>query len=234
VNRILVIPDGLLENELQGSLLDRRSLFVRTATSGHEALREVAEWQPNLIILSSSLPGNIGAVEFCSTLKQDPLFQTTKLLMVTDYISECLEHLANAPADAHLVSPVSQPQLSETIAALLSIRERKSPRVPLEVLARLEGLARKSSGEKSYAVANTINVSETGLRLETKERLEIGQIGVVTLSLPGSGERLSLPCTVRIVLDEVLLHYAVEFQGLDDASRNALREYVQQQTAAAS
>ena len=65
--------------------------------------------------------------------------------------------------------------------------------------------------------------------LEAKVILAIGSRGQLYFYLPGSSERVVVNAVVRTVMDEVRLHYAVEFLDLADHHREMVRQYVKEQ-----
>ncbi len=148
--------------------------------------------------------------------------------MLTDTIGDEAQHAEGAGYDAHLISPVEPRQLLHTIATLLDVRERRAPRAGLEVLVRAEGFAESASGQDD-SLASSINISENGMLLETKVAFRVGARGQLNFFLPGSSERVSVTGVVRTVMDEVRLHYAVEFLDLADHQREMVRQYVKEQ-----
>jgi hypothetical protein len=52
--------------------------------------------------------------------------------------------------------------------------------------------------------------------------------GQLQFFLPSAGTRLSLKGIVQLAVDEVRLHYAIEFRDVPTADRNLLRRYVEQ------
>ena len=65
MNRILVVPDDLLDLDLEGSFLDRRSSAIRTAANAEEALNTAESWKPQLVVFSGNLPGDTGENTIC-------------------------------------------------------------------------------------------------------------------------------------------------------------------------
>ena len=51
-------------------------------------------------------------------------------------------------------------------------------------------------------------------------------MGRVRFFLPEASKRLSLYCLVRVLVDELALHYGVEFVGLKSAEKEMLRAFV--------
>jgi CheY-like chemotaxis protein len=224
VPRILLVPEGVLPKEPQASLLGRKAVEVRGARGGKEALPFAREWLPQLIVFSSQLP-DMPAGEFCSAIHSYPELGQTKLLMLTDQLGEEMGEDAMGRVDAHLINPVETAQLLQTMAGLLNMRLRLSKRIQVDLIGQID-LLEKESDEDVKSVVNIINLSETGMLLESPILLTVGSMGRVRFFLPGASKRLSLYCLVRVLADELALHYGVEFTGLKSAEREMLRAVV--------
>lgn len=128
--------------------------------------------------------------------------------------------------DARLLQPVSAEQLLNTAAELLSVRTRRAPRVPVDTLVHLQGFGLTTDTQGT--LANAINVSELGMLLEAGAQLDLGASGTLSFFLPGAAERVVVPGVVRVALDEVLLHYAIEFEGNDPNQLREIQRYISQ------
>lgn len=223
VQKILMVPDNLLSEGSRASLLKRRSVELRTSSGAHGALREAEQEGADLVMFSAQL-ADMPAEDFCHRIRSLPACEQTKLLMITEKLGSA-EDLFGLPIDGHLVKPVEVAQLMRTVAGLLNVRLREAERVPVDLVARLDVLAKDESGDQT-AMVNILNLSENGMRLEAPVVLEEGCLGRIQFYLPGSKERLALYCSVRMLADEVLLHYGVELVGISKAERALLREYV--------
>ena len=224
---LLFVPNDVLTGDLRESFLDRGSFTVRMASTAGEALEMADLWRPSLVLFKSDL-GEISVPEFCQRVRMKCRNEEMRLLMLTDTVGEVSQHAEYAGYDAHLISPVQPRQLLHTIAALLDVRERRAPRVGLEVLVRAEGFAESPSGDDD-SLATSINISENGMLLEAKVIFRIGARGQLYFFLPGSTERMVVTGVVRTVMDEVRLRYAVEFLDLADHHRQMVRRYVKEQ-----
>jgi DNA-binding response OmpR family regulator len=221
--KLLIVPDGLLPDESAAALYGRSSFETRMVATADEALAIAALWGADLIIFSSVI-SDVGAQAFCDAVREIPRLEATKLLMVTDLIGDEEVHVSHTPISGHLVNPVDADQLLATISELLEIPLNEAPRVPVDVLAQIEDLL--DDPEDSKATVNVLHLSDDGLMLEAPVHLKIGATGKAHFFLPESSAPLSLQCCVRAVLDEILLHYWVEFVDLSDESRATLQDFV--------
>jgi len=229
VPRILLVPEGVLPREPQSSLLRRKAVDVRAARGGKDALPFARKWAPQLIVFSSELP-DMPAGQFCSAVRSYPELNQTKLLMLTDQLGQEMGEDAMGRVDAHRINPVETGQLLQTMAGLLNMRMRLSERIPVDLIGQID-LLEKESEEDVKSVVNIINLSEGGLLLESPIALTVGSMGRVRFFLPENSKRMSLYCLVRVLVDELALHYGVEFVGLRSAEKEMIREFVRQVTS---
>jgi DNA-binding response OmpR family regulator len=223
MRRVLLVPDRVMEGELGASYLDRGSLRVRTAQDGSEALRIAEVFRPELVVLRKDFVAE--AHKLCIQLRK--LLPTVQLLLMTEFVGGDEPDMFDELCNARLVQPVEPPQLLATVALLLEIRTRRGSRVPLEALVHLAGFG--LSNAEGTCVANAIDVSEHGMLVEASEQLGLGDAGTVTFFLPENDQRIVAQGTVCVAMDEVLLHYAVEFSDIDPQSRDSVARFVARQ-----
>lgn len=213
------MPGDLVSGELRSSFLDRVSCSVRTATSAREAIAIASVWQPTLVAFRSSLRG-ISAAHFCAEIRASASPSPPRLLMLTDKIGDPLDEASDVDCDAHLVSPMDMRELVDTMAHLIDVNPRRSRRVPVEVLVQLDGFGLPPSNADK--LATSLNVNEHGMLIEAGCQLQVGQRGELLFFLPGSSDRLQVQAEVRMAVDELRLHYALEFLAPPDSARAAI------------
>ena len=220
MRRVLLVPDRVMEGELGASYLDRESLSVRTAHDAAEALSMAQTLRPDLVVLRGDFI--FEAHKFCVSMRE--LIPKVQLLLVTDFVGNGEEDLFGGLCDARLIQPVEASQLLATVACLLEIRQRRSPRARLEALVHLSGFGQSEAEVTS--VANAIDVSKHGMLVEASEQLVLGDRGTVRFFLPDDNAPVVARGTVSVAMDEVLLHYAINFDDMDEASRQSLSRFV--------
>lgn len=220
--RILIVPDDLLTWEVRESYLDRNTFVVRTAHHADEALAISKVWNPALVFFRSELEG-MPVTRFCAELRAAAGDNPIKLLMFTDQVGAPLDDAVEAAPDAHLISPIEPDQLLDTIASLMTVPRRRSPRASIDVLVETDAFPGADSG-----LANSINVSEDGMLIEANGHLPINEPGVLRFFLPGSPKRMTIKAVVRVSVDEIRLHYALEFIDLAPGHRALIRQYISQ------
>lgn len=183
-----------------------------------------------MVIVSARLP-DMAAVEFCSMLRMNRDLRSTKVLMITEEL-EAGGELSKTQLDGHLIAPVDPEQLSRTVGALLALAVRETPRVEVELLAQVSGIA---DGDPDRAIfVNVVDLSEGGARIEAETHLKVGASGSIWFYLPGFRDKLTLPFTVRGIVDEFALHYGVEFVAVGPFASKVLREFVEARMAKAA
>lgn len=228
LTRILIVPANLIRPD--GSFLKRKTISVHMVHDNAQALLAAERWLPHLIVFRADATGE-EAWHFCRVLKKTLRDPMPKLLMVTDQVLLDRQQAFEAAYDAHLISPISEGQLLSTMAELLDIKERRMPRVPLDVLVHTEGFDAGGSAIDS-SLCNALAVSEEGMMVEASRQLGVGTRGRLLFFLPGTEERLNLDSKVRVAVDEVRLIYVIEFVDLPPQHRTLIRRYVAAKKAA--
>ncbi len=120
--RILVVDDIVANVELLEALLTADGYDILTAFNGEEALQQVAEGDPDLILLDVMMPGMNG-FEVCSTIKSDETTQFIPIVLLTalDRMEDKVRGL-EAGADDFLTKPFNRIELKARIRSLLRIR----------------------------------------------------------------------------------------------------------------
>src|SRR5215475_14384023 len=116
---ILVVDDDPETVTMLTTRLGHRGYKVSSAGDGHRALELARREKPDLVLLDVMMPGKSGW-EVARALKQDPVTQGSKIVMVTA-IGEKTNEIT-APiygADAHVDKPFEFEQLERVITELL-------------------------------------------------------------------------------------------------------------------
>ncbi len=116
---ILVVDDDPEIVSLLSTRLGRRGYKISTASDGVKAIEIAKKELPDLVLLDVMMPGKSGW-EVARALKQDPVTQNVKIMMVSA-IGEKTNELT-APiygADAHIDKPFEFEKLEKMIIGLL-------------------------------------------------------------------------------------------------------------------
>jgi CheY-like chemotaxis protein len=115
--RVLVVDDQPDIVRTCAYLLRDAGFEVQTATSGYEALKQVREFHPQVVLLDIALP-DIDGCEVARRLRSDTTLQPTTLIAITAYGSDDDRRFAKAAGfDCLVVKPVPFDTLLSVVAS---------------------------------------------------------------------------------------------------------------------
>lgn len=135
-SKILIADDNQQNCELLDAYLAEEGHEIVMAYDGQQALDQVAEFQPDLILLDIMMP-KLSGYEVCQRLKREKPTSDIPILMVTA-LNEMgdIEKAVEAGADDFLTKPVNRLELTTRVRSLLRVRHLTNERDRL--LAYLE------------------------------------------------------------------------------------------------
>ena len=116
---ILVVDDDPEIVSMLSTRLTARGYNVSSAGDGHRALELAKRERPDVVLLDVMMPGKSGW-EVARALKQDPVTQSIKIVMVTaigQQVNEITSPLYGA--DAHVDKPFEFEKLEKIISGLV-------------------------------------------------------------------------------------------------------------------
>jgi len=117
--QIMVVDDDVNIRTALKLRLERDSLVVRTAADGEEALRQISEQRPDLIILDLMLPRRDG-LDVLARLKSDPATAEIPVIILTARHRCCLDSPALLATSAEIIAkPFSPRYLAQRVRSLL-------------------------------------------------------------------------------------------------------------------
>ena len=122
---VLLVDDNAQNLELlEVYMEDLPELRVLTATNGLEALAQVEEEKPDLILLDIMMP-KMSGFEVCKRLKGDPETRDIIVVMVTALNETSdVERAAECGTDDYLSKPIDRKALVELVRTLLATKAR--------------------------------------------------------------------------------------------------------------
>ena len=117
-SRVLVVDDSADAADTTAVLLQSAGCAARAVYSGEEAVRQVEEFRPEIVLLDIGMPG-LDGLEACSRIRSLPGGHSLFLVALTGWGQEEDRRKTRAAGfDAHLVKPVAP-------EALLNVIERR-------------------------------------------------------------------------------------------------------------
>ena len=115
IHKILVVDDSKTELHHLSEMLTKRGYAVRTAESGDEAMKRLAEDKPDLILMDVVMPGQNG-FQLTRTITRDPRWTGLPVIMCTSKSQETdrVWGMRQGASD-YIVKPVKADELIEKI-----------------------------------------------------------------------------------------------------------------------
>ncbi|AFY69460.1 response regulator receiver protein [Thalassoporum mexicanum PCC 7367] len=119
MNMVLVVEDSITQRQMITNLLRDSGLRVVSAGDGVEALSQVANDRPDLVVLDIVMP-RMNGYEVCRRLKQDPETQLVPVVMCSSKGEEFDRYWGmRQGADAYIAKPFQPQELVGTVKQLL-------------------------------------------------------------------------------------------------------------------
>lgn len=222
MKKALLVDDVKLFLAMEKSLLNRQNLQIFTATSGPEAIDIHKKEHVDLILLDLNMP-NMNGDEVCRIIRSSDTLKSVAIIMVTTSSrKEDVEACMNAGANDYITKPINATELLNKVGRYLDIQHRQS----LRVLSRVEVKAQKGNKEfLSYAV----NISSTGMLLESSDSISVGDLIKTALFLPGSFHAIKVEGTVVRKVENgagKMPNYGVKFLNITEEDRGIIERYV--------
>ncbi|MGQ0840705.1 response regulator transcription factor [Actinokineospora sp.] len=143
--RVLVVDDDLTVSDVVRRYLERAGHQVALADNGEDALRWIAEHQPDLVVLDLMLPG-IDGLEVCRRLREH---SSIPVVMLTA-LGEEENRIAGLQlgADDYVTKPFSPRELALRVTSVLRRARAAAPPATTVLVdgdLRLDAAARKAS-----------------------------------------------------------------------------------------
>jgi CheY-like chemotaxis protein len=160
---ILVASNSEILRLLGARGCERLGFLRRVVGTGNEALAAARELKPRVAILDAEMPG-IDGYSVCRTIKDDPELHEIRVILVVSGVlgRATIDRLAEAGCDDVLVLPALGPEFFSHLTDMLGVPRRRSRRVAVELMARLDAGLRMWEGHVE-------NLSRHGAKVQLYE-----------------------------------------------------------------
>jgi PAS domain S-box-containing protein len=187
--RILVVDDNEAGRYASGRVLRQAGFEIAEAGTGSEALRLMAKYRPDLVLLDMRLP-DMSGVEVCRRIKASPAASQTPVLQMSASALDDSSRVAalEGGADAYITSPVEPAVLIATVRSLLRVRtaEQALKEAAIEWQATFDAIRDGVAVVDAHGVVQRSNAALPGLL--GLEREEIDGRSLDELIPPPPGE----------------------------------------------
>ena len=187
---VLLADDVHLELEIERTFLQRSGFKVLTVTDGPSAIATALAERPDLIILDQVMPGMSG-LDVCRELKRHETTARIPVLItsssrVADLESQC----EAAGAAAFVPKSAGREALTRAAARILQVPEKRTARIT--AFFSQQGVV---GGKET--IGRAVDISESGMTLETTRRYGPGTVLSMRFLLPG--ERREQQCAAKVL-----------------------------------
>ncbi|MEE8537890.1 MAG: response regulator [Acidobacteriota bacterium] len=224
--RILFVEDSDLFMFFRETFFARIGWQVLNARDGKSGIDRCREDKPDLVVLSDLLPDMEG-VEACRQFRSLRREKAIPVITILDGVSGSkIRQYRQIGCNDYMLRPVDPGALMERISHLLRVAYRKGPRL----MVLMEAI---HSRREQPALGNILNLSETGLFVETNDALEPGTLLELELRLPGTSDLLSIRGLVarrHRLAGKVQYGLGVKFQEMNAHNRELIQTYIKNET----
>lgn len=225
VKKILLVDNVKTILEREKTMLNRKDFMVYTATSGEEALELHTSENMDAIIIDQHMPGLSGIEVARKVRSNDDMKHVSLIIALLSYDEEAVSRCIEAGANACLKKPLMKDELLDTLARFLDVPRRQS----IRIIVRIKIDAKIGS---DFFIANTVDVSATGLLFECDRDLAIGEDVEASFFLPGKDgfKQIVTRCEIMRAVPagngSGQLRYGVKFVRFDSGNENDISEFV--------
>jgi len=220
VKKILVLKDVKADADKQGGILNRAAFRIITANSNEEVLEMHKQENFDLIITKLKSPGLDGDA-LCSLIRKDEKLCKVSVIIVCDNNKTDVDRCSNCRANAVLTLPLSSDALSSLVFSLLNIPRRESYRVLINL--QVNG----KHDNKSF-LCSSVNISCSGLLIETCKKLDLGDNVSCSFFLPGV-KKMTLNGTIVRGNTKTadINEYGIKFGHINLEDRTSIEAFIQ-------
>jgi CheY-like chemotaxis protein len=213
----LICSPSPLEAELAETAIFSESIERHVVRTAEEALKKAGEITPSLVVVDRDMEG---ADRIVRTLRRGDKTRRASLVVIARGELDSVEvELLEAGANAILRLPATA-DWDERLERLIEVPVRREVRVPVQ----FEMEARTGDGVES-AAATVLNLSVSGMLIDSTFSLNIGDDVDLSFKLPGSEE--TIRGTARVVRQSGRTQFGLEFYGLEGDGRELIEAFIE-------
>jgi two-component system alkaline phosphatase synthesis response regulator PhoP len=120
--RVLITDDNPQGAELLEAYLADLDCETKIASNGEEALKAIASWNPDVVLLDIMMP-KLSGFEVCRQIRSNPATRSIGILMVTALDAHAdIDRAVDVGTDDLLTKPINKAELVLRVRALLKAR----------------------------------------------------------------------------------------------------------------
>lgn len=219
MKKVLIVHDSdPFVSKLQNQLI-KKNISVLTARSGDEAFPLQKAEMADLVITRTDFPGTSG-INLCRYIKTDPALSRTYVVLTGKEKRAQLEQFDGCGASLYLWEGL-QPELFVEKATQFILAPVRSE---VKVMVRVQLTA---STQHDSFFCNSVDISASGILLETGEVMEKGDIVTSSFFIPGSGQ-IQVECEVmrKSARSASQFQYGIKFLNLSPEDKSAIEKFV--------
>jgi cyclic di-GMP phosphodiesterase len=163
--RILVVDDDPMLRRFLARFLAGEGFLVAAAGNGQEALAQIADRPPDLVLLDLDMPG-VNGMEVCRRVKADPTTRLIPVLILTGRDIDSRRPAWDAGADEYLIKPIRSSELAARCRSLLRLKGLLDELDSAH--ATLFAFSRAVEAKCPYTLGHTERVTGYALRLAAR------------------------------------------------------------------
>lgn len=220
MKKILIIDPVYTRLLLEKTCLSRKEHKVFAVTKGLEGLEIAKNEKPNLILFSTEI-NDIDPVEFCKKIRADEETKKTSLLMiVVKQDDKKINEVMSSGCNDFITFPLNKLILDQKLEIYLNIATRKAVRVMVQL--RIE-----TRSYQGFHLGTSVNLSKSGMLLETPTNLNVGDEIYVKFFLPKRTRQIETKAIiVRQEMEKNIKRYGIKFIGISEEFEKMIEEFI--------
>lgn len=205
--------------EQESDLMSKPDFRCFIAKSWEDACQIHQSENAHLLIADFDMEGVHGD-GFYSVIGQGDMQKKVAIFILGHSADLTFQYKPDANTDSSRMKPLEPSQFTEKINQLLYCSERRDMRASTKVTV-------KGVFMNEYFICKTLNISLSGILIETSKVLNLGDVITCSFSIPGYGTVYAESQVLRVAEgNRGFRRYGMQFLKLDAEAREAINSYV--------